>query len=298
MKHAIASLEGLTHRYGKTVALDGLDLAFGRGELTALLGPNGAGKTTAVKLLLGLTRPAAGRVRVLGGDPQDAAVRRRFGAMLQIAKVPETLTVREHLELFASYYPRPLPLEECMEAAGLRGLEDKLFGRLSGGERQRLLFGLALVGDPELLFLDEPTVALDVESRRGFWSQIRSLVGRGRSVVLTTHYLEEADALADRVVVLHRGRVIADGTPADVKALAAEKRVRLRSRLGLAEVEGLAGVLAAERDRDGLVLRTRSAEAVVQQLLRLDPALADLEVSGVGLEEAFVRLTSGQEDRR
>jgi ABC-2 type transport system ATP-binding protein len=276
----VAELRGASKHYGAVVALEGLDLGFGRGQLTAVLGPNGAGKTTAIKLLLGLTRPSGGSVRVFGADPIEPAARRRVGAMLQIAKVPETLKVREHVELFASYYPKPLPPREAIAAAGLRGYEERLFGRLSGGERQRVLFALALVGDAELLFLDEPTVSLDVESRRGFWDQIRGLRERGKSIVLTTHYLEEADALADRVVVLDRGRVIADGAPAEIKRLAAGKRVR--------------GVQSLARDRDAFVILTREPEALVRELMARDPQLRDLEVAAAGLEEAFLKLTGRQ----
>jgi ABC-2 type transport system ATP-binding protein len=287
-----AELRAVTHRYGTVTALDGVSLALRPGELLALLGPNGAGKTTAVKLLLGLLRPAEGTVRVFGADPVEPATRRRVGAMLQVAKVPETLRVREHLELFASYYPRPLPLAEAVEAAGLRGYENRLFGQLSGGERQRVLFALALVGDPDLLFLDEPTVGLDVESRRGFWAHIRAFVARGRTVLLTTHHLEEADALADRVVVLHKGHVIADGSPVEVKSVASEKRVRCVTRLSVDELRTLPGVLGGEEDRAAIVLRTREAEAVVRQLLLRDPGLRDLEVSSVALEDAFLQLTA------
>jgi ABC-2 type transport system ATP-binding protein len=288
---AVAELRGVKKRYAKQQALAGIDLTLRRGELTALLGPNGAGKTTAVKLLLGLARPTAGSVRTLGGDPADAAVRARRAAMLQVAKVPETLTVREHLELFASYYPKPLPLAEALRRAGLERLAGRRFGDLSGGERQRTLFALAMIGDPELLLLDEPTVGFDVASRRALWGEIRRLVAEGRSVLLTTHYLEEADALADRIVVLHRGVVIADGTPADVKRRAAARRVCCRTALPDEVLATLPGVHGITR-RDGQVeLRVEEAEPLVRELLRLDPRLADLDVRTAGLEEAFLALT-------
>jgi ABC-2 type transport system ATP-binding protein len=259
-----------------------------------VLGPNGAGKTTAIKLLLGLTRPSAGHARLFGEDPIAPAARRRAGAMLQVSKVPETLKVREHLELFASYYPNPLPLADVIAAAGLRGLEQRLFGTLSGGERQRVLFALALVGDPELLFLDEPSVGMDVESRRAFWGHVRGLLKRGKGILLTTHYLEEADALADRVVVLHHGRVIADGPPSAIKRLAAGKRVRCVTRLDDAALRLLPGVQSVARDRDAAVLVTGEAEALVRELMLRDPGLAELEVSGLALDEAFLKLTGGK----
>jgi ABC-2 type transport system ATP-binding protein len=287
-----AELTAVTKRYGGVLALDQVDLVLERGRVTALLGPNGAGKTTCVKLLLGLARPSAGRVEVFGGDPDAAPQRTRVGAMMQVSKVPETLKVREHLDLFASYYPRPLPRPELIAAAGLDGLEDRPFGKLSGGQKQRLLFALALAGDPDLLFLDEPTVGLDVESRRAFWEQVRRRVEEeGRTVLLTTHYLEEADALADRVVVIHRGKVVADGSPAEIKSRASARRIRCTTRLGPADVAGLRGVSRPRRDRGALELLAVDAERVVRELLARDPGLADLEVTGAGLEEAFLDLT-------
>jgi len=198
LKPVVARLSGVSKSYGEVRALNNLDLTIHGGELLALLGPNGAGKTTAVKLLLGLMRPGAGSVRIFDGDPAEAHVRARTGAMLQVARVPETLRVREHLALFRSYYPHPLPQEEVLAMTGLSGIADRLFGELSGGQRQRVLFALAMCGDPDVLFLDEPTVGLDVESRRQLWEQIRVLVDKGKTVLLTTHYLEEADALAER----------------------------------------------------------------------------------------------------
>ena len=214
---APAQLTSVTKRFGTTTALDEISLTIHPGELVALLGPNGAGKTTAVRLLLGLCIPDSGIARVFGANPRDAANRVRTGAMLQVARVPETLRVREHLDLFSSYYPDPLPLDEVIAAAGLEGIEKKKFGDLSGGQKQRLLFGLAICGNPDFIALDEPTVGLDVEARRALWKQIRAFVDRGKSVLLTTHYLDEADALADRVIVIDHGKVVAEGTPADIK---------------------------------------------------------------------------------
>jgi len=212
-----AQLANVTKRFGTTTALDNITFSIEPGELVAMLGPNGAGKTTAVRLLLGLCTPDAGIARVFGANPRDAANRVRTGAMLQVARVPETLRVREHIDLFSSYYPDPMPIDEVIEAAGLQGIENKQFGDLSGGQKQRLLFGLAICGDPDFIALDEPTVGLDVEARRALWKQIRAFVARGKSVLLTTHYLDEADALADRVIVIDHGQVVAEGTPSEIK---------------------------------------------------------------------------------
>src|SRR5687767_1943656 len=216
-----ATLEAVTKKYGDTQALRGIDLRIRPGELLALLGANGAGKTTAVRILLGLTVPATGTARVFGGNPRDRMTRTRLGAVLQIARVPETLRVREHIEMFSSYYPNPMPMQEVIDAAGLNGLERRKFGELSGGQQKRVLYALGICGNPDLLVLDEPTVGLDVEARRALWKQIRAFVDRGRSVLLTTHYLAEAEALADRVVVIDRGVVVREGTPVEIKGDAA-----------------------------------------------------------------------------
>ena len=291
----VAELRGAVKRYGPVTALDGVDLTVRAGEVVAVLGPNGAGKTTAVQLLLGLGRPGAGTVRLFGRDPRDAAARVRVGAMLQVSKVPETLKVREHIHLVSSYYPRPLPLSEAIAVAGLTGLEDRLFGKLSGGQRQRVLFALALCGDPDLLFLDEPTVGLDVESRRGLWEQIRAKAGAGRTVLLTTHYLEEADALADRIVLLHQGRILAEGTPAEIKARVGGRVIRCRTRVPVEEVAFLPGVREARRRGEDLEILTLTAEPVVRELLARDAGLSGLEVRGAGLEDAFLSLTGSPE---
>ena len=223
--HAVSMLPAqftsVRKHYGPIEALRGIDFAIAPGEVVALLGANGAGKTSAVRILLGLAKPTAGTVRVFGGDPRDAATRARMGAVLQVARVPETLRVREHIHLFSSYYPNPLPVEEAIAAAGLQGLERRKYGQLSGGQQKRVLFALALVGNPDLLVLDEPTAGLDVEARRALWKQIRAFVARGKSVLLTTHYLAEAEALANRVIVLNHGSVVAQGSASEVKGSAA-----------------------------------------------------------------------------
>jgi ABC-2 type transport system ATP-binding protein len=287
----VASLEGVNKNYGSIAALRGVDFRVHAGEIVALLGPNGAGKTTAVKLLLGLMMPNAGKVRVFGGDPTNPENRMRTGAMLQVGRVPETLRVREHIDLFSSYYPKPLRAEEVLAAAGLESLSDRKFGDLSGGQKQRVLFALSICGDPDLLFLDEPTVGLDVEARRMLWDEIRKLVSRGKTVLLTTHYLQEADELADRVAVINKGEIIAEGTPATIKAQTAGKKIRCVTSLSMTAVRQISGVTEVKADREAIEIHTGVAEPVVRELLAMDATLSGLEVTSAGLEEAFLALT-------
>ncbi len=288
---AAASLEEVCKNYGEVRALRNVNFAVRAGEVVALLGPNGAGKTTAVKLLLGLMPPNAGRVRVLGGDPTNPENRMRTGAMLQVGRVPETLRVREHIDLFSSYYSNPLPLKEVLASAGLEKFVDRKFGDLSGGQRQRVLFALAICGDPDLLLLDEPTVGLDVEARRALWDEIRNLVGRGKTIVLTTHYLEEADALANRIAVINEGTIIAEGTPAEIKKQTSGKRIRCVTSVGVASLRQISGVTEVREDREAVEIHAIEAEPVVRELLARDPRLSGLEITSAGLEEAFLALT-------
>jgi ABC-2 type transport system ATP-binding protein len=287
----VASLEGVNKNYGAVQALKGVNFRVRAGEVVALLGPNGAGKTTAVKLLLGLLQPNTGKVRVLGGNPTNPENRMRTGAMLQVGRVPETLRVREHIDLFSSYYQDPMPAAAVLAAAGLENLSERKFGDLSGGQRQRVLFALAICGNPDLLFLDEPTVGLDVEARRMLWEQIRQLVGRGKTVLLTTHYLQEADALADRVAVINKGEIIAEGSPSDIKAQTAGKRIRCITSLTIDTLRQIPGVTEVKADREAFEIHTPEAEPVLRDLLARDANLSGLEVSAAGLEEAFLALT-------
>src|ERR1700704_5864343 len=286
-----ASLEAVCKNYCAVRALRDVNFAVCSGEVVPLLGPNGAGKTTAVKLLLGLMQPNSGKVRVLGGDPTNPENRMRTGTMLQIGRVPETLRVREHIDLFASYYPKPLPVREVIAAAGLEKFVDRKFGDLSGGQRQRVLFALAICGDPDLLLLDEPTVGLDVEARRALWDEIRNLVERGKTVLLTTHYLEEADALADRIAVINQCAIIAEGTPAQIKTQTSGKRIRCITSVGVASLRQISGVTEVREDREAVEIDAIEAEPVVRELLARDPRLSGLEITSAGLEEAFLALT-------
>ena len=290
----VGELAGVTKRFRGITAVDGVDLRLEAGKVTALLGPNGAGKTTTVRLLLGLTRPSAGTVRLFGQDPTSPAARQRTGVMLQVANVPETLRVREHVHLFCSYYPSPLTVDAALAAAGISDLASRKYGELSSGQKQRVHFALAICGNPDLLFLDEPTVGLDVEARRAFWQEVRALVSRGRAILLTTHYLEEADALADRVVVMSQGAIVADGAPHEMKQLAASRRIRCATALSVDRLQQMAGVASVRRDGATTELLTNDAERVTRDLLIADASLSGLEVTGAGLEEAFLALTSSR----
>ncbi|RDJ00117.1 ABC transporter ATP-binding protein [Dyella solisilvae] len=292
-KHAtvVAGLAGAVKRYGAVTALDGLDLMLHRGELVALLGPNGAGKSTTIALLLGLVRADAGRVELFGVDPQDLAARRRIGVMLQAAFLPSTLTVAELLRLTMSYYPAPRALEETVSMAGVGDLLGRRYTKLSSGQQRRVQFAMAVCGRPELLFLDEPTVGMDVDARQKLWTSIRQLVAEGCAVVLTTHYLEEAEALAQRVVVLAKGRMLSDGSVDALRSRVSQARIRCVTDLDADAVAGWPQVAMAERDRGYLLVRTDAAEQVVRRLLDADPALAELEVLRAGLAEAFSEIT-------
>ena len=287
----VAVLDRVTKKYGNVIALDGLSLALHPGEIVALLGPNGAGKSTAVRLLLGLSSPTAGTARIFNRDPCDAETRTRIGAMLQVASVPKTLKVREHVDLFRSYFPAPLAFQEVVRIARLEGIEDRLFEKLSGGQRQRLLFGLAVCGNPEIVFLDEPTVGLDIEARRGLWTQIRSLAAHGKTVLLTTHYLEEADALAHRVIVINKGKIVSEGTPQEVKGRFASRKIKCSTALTPAQLWALPGVVDVEQTGRHTCITAGNAEAVLRKMLDCDANLSDLEVVSPGLEDAFLALT-------
>jgi ABC-2 type transport system ATP-binding protein len=287
----VASLENVNKNYGEVRALRGVDFQVRAGEVVALLGPNGAGKTTVVKLLLGLMTPNSGKVRVFGGDPTNPENRIRTGAMLQVGRVPETLRVGEHIDLFSTYYRRSLPLVEVLAAAGLEKLRDRKYAELSGGQKQRVLFALAICGDPDILFLDEPTVGLDVEARRILWDEIRQLVRRGKTVLLTTHYLQEADALADRIAVIHQGEIIAQGTPSEIKAKTSGKRIRCITSLSVSALRQIAGITAVQQDREAVEIHASHPEPIIRELLSRDPALTGLEITAAGLEDAFLALT-------
>lgn len=279
--------------YGNTEALSGIDMRIDPGEVVAILGPNGAGKTTAVSLMLGLRGTTSGDVRLFGLPPNDRRARARCGAMLQESGVPAMLTVRELVDLFRSYYPAPLATDVALDLAGLGDRGRVRVSNLSGGQRQRLYFALAVCGDPDALFLDEPTVAMDVASRRAFVSTISGFAARGKTIVLTTHNMEEADELAQRVIVIDRGRVVADDTPARIKARVPGKRVTFSSEHPLAPDDMAVPDMRGLRI-DGSQVRffSNHPEEVLAALFARGVRLFDLEVVGADLAEAFLSLTS------
>lgn len=287
----VARLQGVRRRYGAVQALDGLDLALAPGQLLALLGPNGAGKTTAIQLLLGLQAPDAGQVELFGRSPRDVAARRGMGVMLQSAGIAENLRVDELLALTRSYYPQPRSVADCVAMAGLQGLLDRRYGRLSGGQQRRVQFALAICGRPRLLVLDEPTTGLDIEARQILWATLRELVAAGTAVLLTTHYLEEAEALADRVSVILAGRCIAEGSVAQIRAHVSQRRVRCLSALDAEAIAQWPQVRQARREGARLEIVVDEAEDVVRRLLAEDAALSELEIQRAGLADAFLALT-------
>ncbi len=291
MTHAI-ELVGASKRYGNFEALKNVSFAIEKGSLVAMLGPNGAGKTTSINLMLGLRRPTSGKALIFGDDPRRIATRKRFGAMLQESGVPQLLKVTELVELFRSYYPKPLPTDQVVKLVGLDEKANTLVRDLSGGQTQRLYFALAICGDPEVLFLDEPTVGMDVEGRRVFLRVIRDFAAGGKTILLTTHYLEEADELAERVLVIDKGKVIADGSPQEIKSRVAGSKITFTSSASLdaAALSGLP-VSASEVSDHRVTLMTNDPQSVLRELFRRNVDMSNLEVRGADLEEAFISLT-------
>jgi ABC-2 type transport system ATP-binding protein len=287
----LARLAGARKSYGKVEALAGVDLEVRGGQVLALLGPNGAGKSTAVGLLLGQYAPDAGSVSSFGMTPHELAARRRTGVMLQSAGIPEALKVSELLELTRSYYPHPRSISDCVVLAGLDGLLERRYGRLSGGQQRRVQFALAVCGRPQLLFLDEPTTGLDIQARQMLWRAIRELVAEGCGVLMTTHYLEEAEALADRVVVINRGRVLVEGSVDELRGHLVQRRIRCVTSLPVRHVASWPHVIEVRADGDRLELVVDAAEPVARRLLAEDAALRELEVQRAGLADAFLELT-------
>ncbi|MGA8117885.1 MAG: ABC transporter ATP-binding protein [Actinocatenispora sp.] len=292
----------VTKSYGAVRAVTGLDLTIPRGETVALLGPNGAGKSTSINMLLGLFPPDSGDVELFGASPETASTEGRVGAMLQETQLVPRISVGELLGFVRGLYRDPMPLAELLRVANLTDLAGRRLERLSGGQAQRVRFAVAVAGQPDLLVLDEPTAAMDVESRREFWQSMRSYANGGRTVLFSTHYLEEADSSADRIVVIAGGSLVADGTPAQIKRTVAGRTVSIAlDGAGTADLGTLPGVVGIEVRADRAYLTTTDSDATVLALATTTraggrPALRDLEVTSARLEDAFLALTRGSDD--
>lgn len=293
----IASVHGLTKSFAGAKALDKIDLQIKSGQVFAILGANGAGKTTLINILLGRLNPDAGQVKVFGVKAGALQAKRQAGAMLQVANLPETLKIKEHIQLFQSYYPAPMDYQQVISYAGLQGLQNRYSKKLSGGEKQRLLFALSICGNPKLLFLDEPSAGMDVQARQGLWQAIRDLRAAGTGIVLTTHYLEEADNLADHIVLLKQGKIIIRGSSEQIKASISHTIIRFVSNQKPQKFATLPAAVDVRASGKFIQLHSEDVNSTLSALLSADPNLQDLTVSSAGLEEAFIQLDSAGESR-
>ncbi len=289
---SLARLEGAYKNFGNIAALAGLNLEVKRGELLALVGPNGAGKSTAISLLLGLQRPDRGSAALFGEDPQSIDARRRIGLMMQEINLSPVMRPREFITQTASYYPSPYETTAVIKRLGIEKIADRPYGSLSGGQKRQAQFGMAICGRPELLFLDEPTVGLDVQSRGALWQVVRDLIHEGCSIILTTHYLEEAEALADRVAVIDHGKLVAAGTVEEIRAHESRKSIVCRSSVAIETMRAWPGVLQVTERAGRQQIVTQDAETVLRQLLGADSGVRDIEVRAAGLGDALAALTS------
>jgi ABC-2 type transport system ATP-binding protein len=288
-------LTGLTKSYGPVRAVDGIDLAIAPGETVALLGPNGAGKSTTIDMVLGLSKPDTGRVEIFGQPPAEAVQSGAIGAMLQTGSLVRDLTVREVLVMMASLYPDPASIDEVLEVTGLSDIAGRRTNKLSGGQTQRARAAMALISNPDVLVLDEPTVAMDVEGRHVFWNSMRQYAAAGRTIVFATHYLEEADSYADRIVLMARGRIVADGPATEIKATVGLRTIRATlPGAALSALDSLDGVRNSDRRGEAIVLHCTDSDAAIRALLREFPVVSDIEIAGARLEEAFLQLTGDQ----
>jgi ABC-2 type transport system ATP-binding protein len=278
---------------GPIRAVRGIDLEIAAGETVALLGPNGAGKSTTIDMLLGLLEPEQGAVSVFGRSPAEAVAEGAVGAMLQTGALIRDLSARELLDMIASLYPKPLDVERVIELTGIDEIADQRTQKLSGGETQRVRFAAALVSNAQLLVLDEPTVAMDVEGRRAFWTTMRDFAAHGRTILFATHYLEEADAYADRAVLMAHGRVVADGPTTEIKAMVGSRTIRATlADVAEQELANLPGVNGVERRGEAVVLVCSDSDAAIRALLAAYPQARDIDIAAAGLEEAFLELTT------
>lgn len=299
MTRAAVRLTGLRKHYGDVRAVDGVDLAIAPGEVVALLGPNGAGKSTTVDMMLGLTRPDSGEVSIFGATPAEAVARGAIGAMLQGAALLDDATVGEMVGMVASLHRNPMPVTAALRRAGIEDLANRRGTKLSGGQKQRVRFAIALVSDPDLLVLDEPTAAMDVGSRREFWKSMHAFTNTGRTVLFATHYLEEAEEFADRVVLMRAGRIVADGSVAQVRALASGRTLRAAvPGATVAAVAELPGVTEYEVRGGRIAVSSSDSDATLRALLSRFPDAHDIEITAIGLEGAFLTLTADEEHDR
>ncbi|QNT93212.1 ABC transporter ATP-binding protein [Streptomyces griseofuscus] len=296
----VVGFDQVTKTYGTVRAVDGLSLRLHPGETVALLGPNGAGKSTTLDLLLGLKQPDAGTVSVFGTGPREAIVAGRVGAMLQSGGLMDDVTVAELVKLSCSLHPRPYKAADVMARAGIAQIADRKVNKLSGGQAQRVRFALATAGDSDLIILDEPTTGMDVSARQAFWATMREQADQGRTVLFATHYLEEADAIADRVLVLHRGRLLADGTAAEIKARAGARRIAfdLEGAVDAAALRALPFLTGIDVSGQTVRIQSSDADATVHALYGLGLYPRNLEVAGLGLEQAFVAITEAEEAKQ
>src|SRR5580704_400500 len=297
MSHAgtgpVVSFDNVSKHYGSLKAVDGLSLELRRGETVALLGPNGAGKSTSLDMLLALRKPTAGKIAMFGKDPYHAVKSGSVGAMLQSGGLMPEVTVRELVTLVAGLHPRPVPVQTTMRQAGIADIADQRVDRLSGGQTQRVRFALAIAGECDLIVLDEPTTAMDVETRRRFWATMKEEVAEGKTLLFATHYLEEADQAADRILVINRGRLLADGTPAEIKAKAGARRITFHlDRVDEQFLLGLPGLANLEVRRDFVQIQTSDSDATLYAVLDAGLRPRDIEVTGLGLEQAFLTITA------
>ncbi|MFF0968248.1 ABC transporter ATP-binding protein [Streptomyces sp. NPDC003703] len=297
---AVVAFDQVTKSYGTVRAVDGLSLALYPGETVALLGPNGAGKSTTLDLLLGLKQPDSGSLSVFGTGPREAIVAGRVGAMLQSGGLMDEVTVAELVKLACGLHPRPYRPADVLARAGVTQIADRKVNKLSGGQEQRVRFALATAGDSDLIVLDEPTTGMDVSARQAFWATMREQADQGRTVLFATHYLEEADAIADRVLVLHRGRLLADGTAAEIKAKAGARRIAfdLEGVIDEAALHGLPFLTSLTVSGQTVRAQSTDADATVHALYGLGVYPRNLEVAGLGLEQAFVAITEAEEAKQ
>ncbi|MGG1552201.1 ATP-binding cassette domain-containing protein [Paenibacillus ferrarius] len=286
---SIITLDRVSKTFKGKTAVDDLSLSIEEGSVVALLGPNGAGKTTTVSMILGLQEPTEGTIRLLGGKPRDTAVRDRIGAMLQDVNVIEGLTVLETIDLFRHYYSKPLPLQKLVEISGLEAEKNKRASALSGGQKRRLGFALALAGDPSILFLDEPTVGMDITARQHFWETVRGMAARGRTIILTTHYLEEADSIADRIVVINKGKLVADGSAAEIKASTNQKTIYFTAGPGMTPemLEGIEAITDVTWSGRRVKIISPDTDQVIFAIVQRQLDIKDIEIHTGGLEDAF-----------